>query len=102
MIKGSIFFDPLIPTSIIISVVALAFILLLFCLVMRLSGWFWRGCAVVCVLMALANPALKTEDRQSESDVVIIIIDRTSSQQLKNRPNQNVKALEHILSLIHI
>jgi uncharacterized protein (UPF0248 family) len=44
--------------------------------------------------MALANPALKTEDRQSESDVVIIIIDRTSSQQLKNRPNQNVKALE--------
>jgi len=100
MIKSSIFFDPLIPTSIIMLVVALAFILLFFCLVRRLSGWFWRGCAVVCVLMALANPALKTEDRQSESDVVIIIIDRTSSQQLKNRPNQNVKALEHIVSML--
>ena len=100
MIKSSIFFDPLIPTSIIMLVVALAFILLFFCLVRRLSGWFWRGCAVVFVLMALANPALKTEDRQSESDVVIIIIDRTSSQQLKNRPNQNVKALEHIVSML--
>ena len=100
MIKSTIFFDPLIPTSVIALVAGLAAILIFISIVRRLSGWAWRGFAVLCVLLALVNPALKTEDRQSEPDVVIIIVDKTSSQQLKNRPDQNAKALDHIGSML--
>ena len=96
MTGSTLLFDPLVPLVVLLGLSLALFTLLVFAMVRRLAGWSWRGFAAICVVLALFNPSVKTEDRQPETDIVIVIVDRSSSQKLASRPDQNVTALAHL------
>lgn len=96
MTQNIIFFDPLASHSVLGLIFVFSIIFLFASFVRGLPGWPWRSLAVICVLVFLGNPSLRIEKRNLEPDVVIIVLDNTMSQSLKNRPEQNMRALEHL------
>ena len=92
----AVIFDPLLPFWL-MGVLALAMLaVLVFAVFRRLTGWPYRGFALVCVFLALLNPSLKTEERQAKADIVIVVVDRSSSQMLSDRAAQTQAALAHV------
>ncbi|MDA8713071.1 hypothetical protein N9M37_00670 [Planktomarina temperata] len=87
----ALLFDPLLPLWLMVAL-ALAVLGAL----RRLAGWPYRGFAVICVFLALLNPSLKTEERQAEADIVLVVVDRSSSQRLSDREAQTEAALAHV------
>jgi len=96
MMGGTLLFDPLVPLFVLLSLALVFFALLVFAMMRRLSGCPWRGFAAICVILALLNPSVKTEDRHPDTDIVIVVVDRSSSQNLAKRPDQNAAALAHL------
>ena len=100
MMANTILFDPSIPLIFIAALSLAIFALLALAVARRLLGWPWRGFAVLCVILALLNPSIKTEERQLEMDIVIVVVDRSLSQGLAKRPDQNEAALAHIIAAL--
>jgi len=90
---GAIVFDPLVPWAVIWGLAALAAALVLGAGWRGLSGWWLRGLSALVLLAALANPSLQQEDRRPLSDIVIAVVDQTSSQSIGDRPDQTAAAL---------
>ena len=89
-------FDPLLPFWLIGALALAGLAVLVFAVFRRLTGWPYRGFAVVCVFLALLNPSLKTEERQAKADIVFVVVDRSSSQMLSDRAVQTQVALAHV------
>jgi hypothetical protein len=88
-----IVFDPLLP-ALVLAVLAGGIGLLLILGIWRgLVGWPTRLIAASVLLLALANPSLRQEDRSPLSDIVLLITDQTASQQIAERPGQVDQAL---------
>ena len=92
---SDILFDPLLPFPYIIGIAALSAVIIGIAIWRRLSGWWLRALAALCIITALSNPAAQTEIRQKLTNIVITVTDNTSSQQIANRPAQTELALEH-------
>ena len=84
----SIDFAPLLPTPILwmLALVALALIALLF--VRRTRGALLRLAALTALILALLNPTLREEERESLANVAIVVLDGSTSQQLAKRPQE--------------
>lgn len=84
----SIDFAPLLPGPFFwcTGVIALALVVVL--ILRRSRGAWLRGLALAALLLALANPTLREESRDSLANVVIAVEDQSSSQALSNRPEQ--------------
>ena len=93
---GSLLFSPLLPWAVIavLGVAMLGFIAFAFW--RGLSGWALRGLAGLVVVLALAGPVYQQEDRAPLSDIVLLVEDRSASQDLKNRPGQTDAALAEL------
>jgi len=92
----ALLFDPLLPLWLMVALAACVLAALALAAVRRLAGWPYRGLAVAFVFLALLNPSLKTEERQAEADIVIVVVDRSSSQLLSDRAAQTEAALAHV------
>jgi len=92
----AVIFDPLLPFWLMGALALAMLAVLVFAVFRRLTGWPYRGFAVVCVFLALLNPSLKTEERQAKADIVIVVVDRSSSQMLSDRAAQTQAALAHV------
>ena len=92
----AVIFDPLLPFWLMGALALAVLAVLVFAVFRRLTGWPYRGFAVVCVFLALLNPSLKTEERQAKADIVIVVVDRSSSQMLSDRAAQTQAALAHV------
>lgn len=93
----SVIFDPFLPWEM-LAAIALAMAALLALAALRgLSGWPMRTLASALIVLALANPALQTEEREPLSDIVLIVADDTASQALGPRANQTETALADLL-----
>ena len=92
----AVIFDPLLPFWLMGALAMAMLAVLVFAVFRRLTGWPYRGFAVVCVFLALLNPSLKTEERQAKADIVIVVVDRSSSQMLLDRAAQTQAALAHV------
>jgi len=67
---------------------------------------FWKGWANNAIsriptgpaflLLALANPALKDEEREPLGNVVLVLYDETSSQSIDVRPEQMAQAIAEL------
>ncbi|MBZ4022537.1 hypothetical protein CKO11_08720 [Rhodobacter sp. TJ_12] len=90
---GTITFAPMLPWPVLAGIAALALILLGIALWRGLAGWALRALAVAALLAALAQPALQTEERTPLSDIVLLIDDRSASQQIADRADQTEAAL---------
>lgn len=92
----SVIFSYLIPLPLLVVLAILAVILVVYARYLGLLGWPFRLVAAVFVLLALANPSLRSEERQRLNDIVLVIVDETSSHQLSGRTTQAEIALERL------
>jgi hypothetical protein len=89
----NVILDPLVPLMPLTLLGVLLAALLLYALWRGLPGWWLRALAGIAVLTALANPALQDEDREPLSDIVMMVVDRSASQELSDRESQTSEAV---------
>jgi hypothetical protein len=63
---------------------------------LRRRGWPYRVLSLVLVVAALANPLLKSEERQPLSDIVAVVMDESESQNIGERRRQAEQALSEL------
>ncbi|MBM3606734.1 MAG: hypothetical protein FJX25_19140, partial [Alphaproteobacteria bacterium] len=93
-------FDPALPWWVIGALAALAVLVAAFALWRGLRGWAWRGLAGLAAALALAGPALEIGTRAGLTDIVILLDDRSSSQDLPERTGQVDRAVEQLSAAI--
>lgn len=64
--------------------------------VFRLRGIIWRGAVMVLVLLTLLAPQFADQDREKLSDIVLVLVDRTTSQQIGDRPAQTDETIKNL------
>ena len=85
---NSIIFQPDVPVPLLFGLAVLAALMVVLAVWRRLPGWWLRALSAFILLLALANPALKDEDREPLNNVVLVLYDETSSQSIDIRPEQ--------------
>ena len=81
----SIVFDPLLPWWLIAALTGMALTGIALASWRGLSGWALRALACGVVLAALTGPVYQQEDREPLSDIVLLLEDKSASQQLGDR-----------------
>lgn len=89
-------FDPALPWWAIAALAGLALLVAGFALWRGLRGWAWRGLAGLAAALALAGPAVEIGTRAGLSDIVILLDDRSASQDLPGRGDQTDRAVDRI------
>ncbi|MEM7026300.1 MAG: hypothetical protein AAF637_27545, partial [Pseudomonadota bacterium] len=85
---ASLDFAPLLPWPL-LAVLALAIVMVVgYGLWRRARGMLWRGAMLALGVLALANPIVVREQRQSLDDVAVVVVDRSPSQEIGDRPEQ--------------
>jgi hypothetical protein len=100
MMQGSVIFAPLLPWPVLAGAVALAVVLLGYAIWRGLGGWWLRALAASVLLAALANPSFQREQRSPLNDIVLLVVDRTASQGLSDRPGQVDAAIQQVRARI--
>lgn len=90
----SVAFYPLLPQALLYSAIGLAVVMSLLFLFTKKSGAFLRILTLALFILALANPHLKTEDRQYLKNIAVVVTDESASQKIANREQitQNLKS----------
>lgn len=78
-------FAPLIPETLLWLMIAIAVVLIAVLLARRSRGAILRALALAALLGALANPALRQEERESLDNIAIVVMDESASQSLEQR-----------------
>jgi len=86
-------FDPHLPIEVLTGFAAVAALLAVFALWRGLPGWGLRALCFGVLLVALANPSLKREEREPLADIAFVVVDDTSSQAIDVRPDQTAEVL---------
>ncbi len=97
----SIRFAPLLPTPALWAVAALLLALAAAGLVARARGAVLRLLTALLIIAALANPAMRKEERTPLSDIAVAVIDQSQSQQIGARAAQAEKARAAIEKQVH-
>jgi hypothetical protein len=88
MTDWSIDFSPVVPLPVLWAAAAIA-VLLCAVLIWRGARGAWlRALALTALLIALANPTLRQEERESLGNIAIVIMDESTSQSIAGRPDQ--------------
>ncbi|WP_137702593.1 glutamine amidotransferase [Marimonas lutisalis] len=89
----TIVLDPLIPVPVLIVLAVLAVGFIALAILHGLSGWALRAGAAIVLFLALVSPQLQQEDREALTDIVIAVVDKSTSQALADRAQQTDSAL---------
>ncbi|WP_179378195.1 hypothetical protein [Jannaschia marina] len=92
-----ILLDPMFPLWLVAGLGAVALLGCLLAALRGLPGWWLRGLAVVTLTVALLNPSLQTEEREPLTDILLIAVDESASQNLSDRAVQTAAALDDLL-----
>src|SRR5919107_4317070 len=79
-------FSPLVPDYVLWALAALAAVFVVLALVSRGPVALVRALALALLIAALANPSLVQEERERVKDIVAVVLDRSTSQTLGERP----------------
>ena len=93
---GQIIFDPLLPWAVLAVLGGIVVVAGLLALVRGLSGWPLRLLAGIVVLAALTGPGWQEEDRTPLSDIVLMLVDGSSSQALGDRGVRTLEAADRL------
>ena len=99
--QGSVILDPLLPWPVLAGFAAFLVVLLAYAVWRGLSGWWLRALAGIVLFAALANPSLQQEDRTPLTDIVLVIVDETSSDAISDRPAQLQEAIAGLTARIN-
>ncbi|MGB1007363.1 MAG: hypothetical protein ACPGVX_09305, partial [Thalassobaculaceae bacterium] len=89
----AITFTPLLPVAAIAVLGALALAIGGLALWRRRRVGGWRLAAAALLVLALANPGIQREQRAPQPDVTLLVVDRSQSQTLADRPARTTAAL---------
>lgn len=97
----SIAFAPLLSLGLVLAIAVLALLVAGFALWRGLAGWLLRGLALGVAALALAGPELTRTAHMALDDIVLVLDDRSASQQsLPDRARQTDAALDHVTRAI--
>ena len=91
---------PLFPWPAVGLLAAATVLVLGFALWRRARGAWWRALALGALVLALANPSLVREERESLDDVVLVVVDESPSQAIAPRGAQSDAAVAHLLEAL--
>ena len=92
----SIDFSPLVPWPLLVVAAIIGALLLSMLFLRRSRGAFLRLAALAALLLALMNPTLRQEERESLANIAIVIVDESTSQALEKRPEQALAIRENL------
>ena len=84
----SIDFSPMVPWALFWAAAAVAILLIALLAFRRSRGAVLRALALAALLVALANPTLRQEEREHLGNIAIVVMDESMSQMLAGRPEQ--------------
>lgn len=84
----SVNFAPVLETNLLWALGGLALLLVALLFWRRTRGAWLRALAVAALFLALFNPTLKQEERETLANVAIVVVDESTSQKLSHRPAQ--------------
>jgi hypothetical protein len=88
MSSWSIDFSPMVPVPLFWAGAALAAVLVVLLLFRRSRGALLRALSLAALLLALSNPTLRQEERESLANIAIVVVDESLSQSIAGRPEQ--------------
>jgi hypothetical protein len=88
MNNWSLDFAPMVPPPLFWVGVVVAVVLVGALLMRRSPGAFLRAAALGALILALANPTLREEERENLGNIAIVVLDESTSQTLAGRPEQ--------------
>ncbi len=77
---------PMLPGPIFWAAVVIALALIAFLLFRRARGGLLRALALGALLLALLNPTLLEEQRESLANIAVVVVDESTSQTIADRP----------------
>jgi hypothetical protein len=93
---ASLTFAPLLPWPVLAALALATAALCALGLWRRARGILWRAAVLLLGILTLANPVMVREQRQPLGDIVTLLIDRTPSQTINQRPEQIETTLEQL------
>jgi hypothetical protein len=84
----SIDFSPILPWPVIWAAAAVAVLLVGLLIWRRSRGTALRAAALTALILALANPTLRQEERENLGNIAIVVMDESLSNTLAGRPDQ--------------
>lgn len=81
-------FAPVLPLWLLAGAALLAILALVPAAWRRARGVWWRAASFALVLLALANPRLVEESRETRPDIALLLVDRSESADLGDRAQQ--------------
>jgi hypothetical protein len=88
MSSWSIDFSPMVPGPVFWAGAVLAAVLVALLLLRRSRGALLRALSLAALLLALSNPTLRQEERESLANIAIVVVDESTSQTIAGRPEQ--------------
>ncbi len=92
----SLAFSPLLPWPLIIAIAAAAGLLALYGVLRKIRGSFLRLVAFAALALALFNPTIVSEERETLKSIVAVVVDESDSQSLGGRDQQTASALAEL------
>jgi hypothetical protein len=84
----SIDFSPMLPEPLFWAAIVLSAVLVGLLVLRRSRGAALRALALAALILALANPTLRQEEREHLGNIAIVLMDESMSQMLATRPEQ--------------
>ena len=88
----SIAFSPFLPPWAIVALAAAALAITIVLVWRRVRGAWLRALAFALLILGLCDPNLVQENRRPLKDIVAVVVDRSASQDIGERPGQTDKA----------
>jgi hypothetical protein len=92
----SIAFSPFLPPWALIALAVLALAITAVLVWRRVHGAWLRALAFALLLLGLCDPNLVQENRRPLKDIVAVVVDRSASQDIGERPGQTDKARDEL------
>ncbi|MFH1805133.1 MAG: hypothetical protein ABID63_09625 [Pseudomonadota bacterium] len=87
---------PMLDLSLLQIVGITCFVLMLLCAILGARGTLWRSIALAGLLLALLAPQVTDQEREKLSDIILVLADRSDSQNIGNRTAQTDQALANL------
>ncbi|MCC9624545.1 hypothetical protein LPB41_22925 [Thalassospira sp. MA62] len=89
-------FAPIFDLQILQILMVLCLAAIIIFAVFRLRGTVWRGIVVLLALLTFMGPQFTDQDREKLSDIVLVLVDRSASQNIGTRPEQTDQAISDL------